>query len=202
MGTAVIAGNDPIYCGADVRHWMDTGLGFGPRRPRKSTRAVVLHWTGGTGDAKQVHATLRKRRLSVHFIVDEQGVVWQCMDADAIGAHAGGAKATLSANPWSVGIEIVCPGNRRAEGWTMDFERIHGVEVAVSQYRPAQAIAARQLCRALCDAYRVPFIYPEHAKAMSRNELSQWRGLLGHLHVTPQKLDPGSRILSQIVRGA
>ena len=96
------------------------GLGEGPAffalGRRASTTAVVLHWTGGVGDPKQVYRTLRARGVSVHFCVGADAVVYQYADADRRCAHAGQVDDSdcdgrqLSANATTIGIEIVSPG--------------------------------------------------------------------------------------------
>lgn len=195
MSHAILVRGEPVYCASDVRVWPETGLGFPALSRRTETRAVVLHWTGGVRGARAVHETLSQRRLSVHFVIDTEGVVWQMADADVACAHAGGPKAVLSANPWSVGVEIVSPGTLRAPGWTYAPESIHGRVVDVARFRDAQIRAANEICDALCRAYGLPMTWPTGpAVAWTRDVLSTYRGVLGHCHVAPHKQDPGNTI--------
>ena len=45
---------------------------------------IVLHWTGGEGDAGQVQRTLRQRGCSVHYFIDRAGVRWQFAPDDRV----------------------------------------------------------------------------------------------------------------------
>lgn len=173
MSGSIVVSARPIACHADVRVLVGTADEFVSRPKRTETRAVVWHWTGGTGNHDRVLRTLRNRRLSINFIIDRGGVIWQCCDADRATAHAGGRMATLSANPWSVGVEV-CGLGGDGVWWT-----------------PHQESSGRALAVALSVAYGLPMWHPESAERLSQDELSTVRGHIGHHHVARNKRDPG-----------
>ena len=88
---------------------------------RKKTTTIVIHaiggaacerakviWFGAKGSAKQWKAYFEsKPDLSIHYIVDREGTVVADVPDDAIAFHA------RSANPYSVGIELVNNGDGR-----------------------------------------------------------------------------------------
>lgn len=141
----------------------------GTRKRKAPARAVVHHWTGGTGGAQAVAHTLRTRKsrktgkpepLSIHFIVEPSGRVVQCADLDTVTLHAG------AANEWSIGVEIV-------GGPKSDF--------TAEQYA---AIAA------LAEALPVPRVV--FAKG---DDLATFKGHLEHLYLTARKIDAGERVM-------
>ena len=201
MTRAIIVGGEPVYCDADVRTWDDTGLGFPTLRTRSTTRAVILHHTGGEGDAVQCHATLLKRGLSVHFFVGADGTIAQYADANARCAHA------REANAWSVGIEMQNRADDRkiVRGIERELvvENIHGQDATRTTFLQPQVTAALALTDALCRAYDLPFAVPMagsriYATALPASELATYRGVLGHLHLTRAKVDPGIAILRAV----
>jgi hypothetical protein len=195
--TEIIVGGRAIRIGAKVRTWHEHGLTFPGLAKRTQTRAGVLHWTGGEGAPDgQLFRTMQQRKVNVHFAVDQGGVISQYVDADALCAHAHGA------NPWSWGIEIVNRGTLiaesakwpRAVGW--DFTL--GKPVRTCHFYPAQMFAVEVLTRALCSAYGLPYAAPASKVTLPARELALFRGVLGHLHVNPQKPDPGNRLLDEL----
>jgi len=174
---SIVVRGMPVHCEAQAV--VDLSV-FPARQQRTETRAVVWHWTGGQGDHARVIETLHLRGLSVNFIIGRDGVVYQCCDADRMTAHAGGKHAVLSANPWSVGVEV-CGLGGDGEWWT-----------------EPQLAAGKALMRTLSAAFGLP----EHAhpseRTLSRPTLETVRGHIGHFHVASNKRDPGPQWLAAI----
>ncbi len=79
------------------------GARFGKRKNGyDSITQFMFHHTGGDGDgAKRVFNTLHNQRgLSVHFVIDDDGTVFQFLDPFAKAWHAG------SHNNCSIGVEL------------------------------------------------------------------------------------------------
>lgn len=199
----VIAGGRAIPCGARVEGVGTHGMAFPGLPTRKRTDLIVLHWTGGEGGAAQVYRTLRERSLSVHFVIDQLGVITQHCDADAFAAHAKGM------NDRSVGVEIVNRADANPRGTpprTLLRERINGRDVTYTAYLPAQVRAAIMLCLALCEAYGLPFDVPRIApggdviaRSATEPEFQAFRGIVGHFWRTyAGKSDCGLGLLRAI----
>jgi N-acetyl-anhydromuramyl-L-alanine amidase AmpD len=191
----------------------------------------VLHFDV-CGVSRQCFKVLQDiRGLSVHFMLDIDGTLYQTLDLRETAWHA------RQANPRSIGVEIAnmggyAPAHGSAldtwyvqddQGWRIqiperlgdggvrsaDFigrparpERIQGVvqgeafeqfDFTPQQYDTLEKLAA-MLCRVL------PRIEPdaprdEHGRvrtdALSPEEFEDFHGILGHLHVTREKNDPG-----------
>jgi len=201
----VYVGGERRFVAAPVRTWRDGDVPGFPKLPhRRRTSAVVLHWTGGEGDAEQMHRVLVRRKLSVHFHIDHMGVITQFCDTEARCAHAG------TANAYSIGIEIQNRANkvrevREQKGITRELvtEQIHGVDVTHTTFTAEQTRSALALTDALCIAYSLPFRVPMQggdvlATTLIEAELSVWSGVLGHLHLSRAKVDPGLALLRAI----
>lgn len=199
MGAILVDGRE-VTVSAVVR--ADRKLKFSALAKRTETRCVVLHHTGGSGLASQVHRTLTERALSVHFLIEPDGTIWQYADAAQRCAHAAGA------NPWSVGVEIVNPAREIQVGndapRQVVVESIHGHDVRHTTFTADQVRSALALTEALCKAYGLPHDVPMDsgdvaARVLSKAELETFRGVLGHLHLTERKTDPGLAVLRAIV---
>jgi len=166
---------------------------FELRRKRLRTQAVVLHWTAGYGEPVDVHRTLVRRGLSVHFAIGADGDVWQMADLSARCSHATMANAT------TIGIELCSPGSLDP-GDSPIAEEIHGRVVRYRPFAPAQVAATRALVRELCDLYELPLRAPSEAREMTADEWRRFRGVCGHLHVSRTKVDPGQLLLEQVTR--
>lgn len=180
--------------------WSPGDVGCRPRT--EPVRAVVLHHTGGEGDAEQVCRTLRARRLSIHYVIEADGTIVQCADpATTVCYHA------AAANAWSIGVEIVSRGLApalRPRARTDYADTVHGHRLRFLRFLAPQAVAARELCEALCGRFGLPLAVPRDAGGHVRlerlcdDELAAYRGVLGHLHVSGRKVDPSPHLLRDL----
>lgn len=202
-GSIIIAGKR-VPIDATVRTWEETGLGFTEQRVRPSTTACVLHWTGAENPPDKLFANLRASRLSVHFAIDQVGVVWQFMDAHLRGAHC----HAHGANGFAVGVEIINRGsdlNAPSQGVerVLRRETIHGRIVTYAGFTESQTQAALALTEALCRTYALPLLVPRErgdvlATAMSLSEARAFRGVVGHFQFERGKADPGLELLRRV----
>lgn len=192
-----------VYTSAVVRTWHETGLYFDKPRPRhEATTQICVHWTAAENPPAAVHRNMTDQGLSVHFVIDQFGIVWQMCDANALCAHASGV------NVRSVGIEMVCRGDERrvpTRGVERPIltEQIHGKPVVYAGFTLEQQVACVALVSSLCAAYQLPMRVPmdgAHVRAtpLTPNELRLYRGVIGHLHVAAGKRDPGLRMLELV----
>ncbi len=205
-----------VDIGLRVMTFDETGFEF-VGRPRTHTRAILCHMTGAENPPAAVynnmsrHAVYGKRQpLSVHFVVDQKGVIYQMADAEMRGAHAIGKGGERSANGWSIGIEFIGRGADWKKVPARGFHRpratevLHGVETTYEELFPAQIHAGVRLCEALCRLYNLPLRVPEDAhggvflRELGDDAYDTFRGVLGHLHVEPGKVDPGAGILRAV----
>ncbi len=212
-GTFILKANTPVEVGFRVKTFRETGYEF-PCRVRTETRVIINHATGAENYPAQVYENMMRHKsamgqlqpLSVHFIIDQRGVIYQTADADARCAHCAGIYRDFSPNAVSIGIEII--------GRLTDFrkvpnkgvvrprvrETIHGVEVDVDEMLPAQIEAAVMLNEALCQMYKLPLRVPEdkhgavRLETLSQEDAEAFTGCAGHLAYA-RKPDPGQEVL-------
>lgn len=170
------------------------------------------------------------RGLSVHFMLDIDGTIYQTLDVKERAWHAG------PANDRSVGIEIANigaypPGNPTLPRWYATDEQgvrirlpasagdggvrtrgfvgrpvrqqpvrgvLHGQELEMYDLTPEQYDSLIRLTATLCTV--LPKIRPEAprdeagnvlTREMTEEEQAAYAGLIGHLHLTKGKIDPG-----------
>ncbi len=191
----------------------------------------VLHYDV-CGTSRQCFKILHDRRgLSVHFMLDIDGTIYQTLDVKERAWHA------TKANDRSVGIEIAHIGAygrvkgtpletwypRDAEGhrialpdWMGDggvrtpgfigrpatdrfvTGSINGRDLIQPDFTPEQYESLTRLTAALCTVLpRIACDFPRDAngapltRVMTDAEFDTYRGVLGHLHVQDNKIDPG-----------
>lgn len=159
---------------------------------------IVLHWTGGEGDVKQVQRTLRERGCSVHYFVDREGICWQFVPDDLVAKHASGV------NDHSIGIEIANYGMRdnpdqvpaRGRNRVVRPMRWNGSEYRVADFYPVQVEAVIRKVIELID--RHPTVPRTVCVAESKQKPIP-AGVIGHCHCsTSGKLDPGLYLLREV----
>lgn len=217
-GTYVIRSGIRVDVGIRVRTYQETGYAFPSRTRRSLTRMVIAHATAAENPPKEVHRNMlqhlseqgRPQPLSVHFVIDQKGTIFQMMDTDARGAHCAGAYESFSPNAVSIGIEVI----GRLTDWRKVpdkgvvrprvIERIHGVDLVVDEMLRPQCEATANLCEALCRIYALPLRVPEDAQGepllaqLSEADAAKWSGCCGHLHMSGAKPDPGGLVLRAI----
>jgi N-acetyl-anhydromuramyl-L-alanine amidase AmpD len=176
---------------------------YGENPPLDATQAVVrqfiLHHDGCASAAMCFNVLHNERGLSCHFLMDNDGTIYQTMDMALMAYHAGGF------NTHSIGIEICNRGdakrdpeyyrkkNQKRETTTV---RIHGHIYQCFQFTPQQMDAMHALVKAVNRALpNVPLEYPQdtpgHQAWGELPNVAQFAGVLGHYHTTRRKWDPG-----------
>jgi len=132
-----------------------------------SISLLVLHYTGmETGAAALERMTDAQAKVSAHYMVEEDGRIFQMVDEDKRAWHAGVSEwcGESNINSASIGIEIVNGGH----DWPLP-------DGSLPPYPDAQIAALIPLCKAI----------------MSRHNISA-EGVVGHSDIAPaRKQDPG-----------
>lgn len=173
------------------------------RRRKMPVRAVLWHFTGGEGNVDTMCRTLASRRtagapdgLSVHLYISQAGVIYQLADLDLVTLHAG------VANEFAIGIEVANKGRGPShKKWPRDkyTARVHGRRVTFLDFYPEQYRAAKALNDALLRLFGLPCARPGTDALLSPKVLGEFKGVLGHYHVSRHKTDPGPRLLDALV---
>lgn len=149
---------------------------------RMDPKVVVLHWTAGPTARSAFWTFYKPRRarkdphhqlnLSVHFIVDRDGTIYQLMPTDRIGAHVVGL------NHVAIGVENVGDLQR----WPLT---------------PAQVTANIALVRFLAQKHDLTHLIG-HYEFKRFHGHPMWKGPEGH-HIG--RADPGEAFMEQVWSG-
>lgn len=155
---------------------------------------VVVH-LDGCRDARMCYNVLHNQRgLSIHFMVDNDGTIYQTLDLLHCAFHAGGV------NEISVGIELQNRGDaaRYPDYYPGGRERVtcrvHGAQFLCYDFTRAQYEAMVRLSRALIRIFDIPATCPLRGGDPVWSTITAirgYRGFLGHYHVADSKWDPG-----------
>lgn len=176
---------------------------YGNHPPLDAAQAVIrqfiVHHDGCASAAMCFNVLQNERGLSCHFLMDNDGTIYQTMDLSLMAYHAGGF------NTHSIGIEICNRGDakrdpdyyrKKNQKREMTTVRIHGHVYQCFQFTPPQIDAMHALVKAVNRALpNVPLEYPQdspgHQAWGELPNVAQFAGILGHYHTTRRKWDPG-----------
>jgi N-acetyl-anhydromuramyl-L-alanine amidase AmpD len=148
-------------------------------RLREVVDQFVIHYDAAGSSRKCFEILQDKRGLSVHFMLDVDGTIYQTLDLRDQAWHA------TKANPRSIGVEVanlgIPEGGEKQPAFT-----------------DAQYASLAKLAAALCTVF--PRIAPDAprdaegrivAGALDAAAFASFHGILGHSHVQSNKQDPG-----------
>lgn len=208
---ALIINGKQVPCDANVINWTQHGMEVKPgkgarKRDVKKTQIdlFVLHWSGGEGSARTLFTVLNKRELGIEFYLDDEGNIYQFCDPILVDTFDAGA-----VNPRSIGIEIKSYGFRTkaadipsaGRSRVVREETINNSKIRAAQFTEKQLIALEALIKAVCEAMpSIPMQIPVGAdgkptnKIMTPKQLREYKGLIGHYHISSKKFDPGLHV--------
>jgi len=214
--TDIIMRGMRVNVGMRVLTWHETGFEF-VGRERTYCRAIICHMTGAENPPAAMYSNMlshcvygKRSPLSIHFCVDQKGVIYQMADAEMRGAHAVGKGGDRSANSWSVGIEFIGRGadwkTAPARGYTRPraVELIHGHKTPYDELYDVQVASGVALIEKLCALYGLPMRVPEdvhrqvHADLLTDHAYDTWRGVLSHPHVEIGKADVSFKLMRAV----
>ena len=170
-------------------------------RPKRGIRYFVNHWDVCL-NSKSCHDVLDKRGISVHFLIDNDGTIYQTLDLQHGAWHAGSERA----NRASVGVEISNAYYPKYQNWykkngfgerpIMENVRVHGELLEpFTGFYPAQIRALKALWAAIHGATNIPFEAPlNQFDKTSKNyvqdvKYGSFSGFVSHYHVSKNKID-------------
>jgi hypothetical protein len=175
---------------------------------------IVTHWDAALS-AKSCFSILKNRGISSHFVIDNDGTIYQMVDTCNVGWHAGNRKV----NNVSIGIDFSNAYYAKYQNYyvrkgfgprpVLEDSVVHGVKLNKHLgYYPVQVEAYKALVKCLSDQYDIPLVCPlddEGAVSTSVHEDAKnatFKGVVSHYHLTRRKIDcaglPLEKILSEI----
>ncbi len=180
---------------------------YGEHPPLEAVKAVikqfVVHHDGCSSSDMCFDVLQNERGLSVHFMVDNDGTIFQTIDLALMAYHA------AEWNTASIGVELCNRGDWLKEPHYYDggrfgplrapkLCRINGHTFKAFEYTKPQMESFRALCRDLIRILpNLPTEFPQSSPGepmwdtMPTAASFGFAGFIGHYHLTAQKWDPG-----------
>ena len=170
-------------------------------RPKRKIRYFVNHWDVCLS-SKSCQRVLDKRGISVHFLIDNDGTIYQTLDMQHAAWHAGSART----NRPSVGVEISNAYYPKYQNWYTENgfgERpiikdawVHGTRLdPFMGFYPEQIKALKALWKAINGATGIPYQAPTKQNGNTSTKYVQdvaygtFSGFVSHYHVSKSKID-------------
>jgi N-acetyl-anhydromuramyl-L-alanine amidase AmpD len=159
-------------------------------RPRtEKAEFVMIHFTSAVVASREdpynmetVRSIFEDYQLSVHYIIDRDGVVSCYVPEDRVAWHAGKGtwnedeKYTDKLNEYAIGIELVAIGSENDMAQYLTSEEYDLLDDSLKGFTDAQYDSLSKLVEDICSRNNIPF---------DRDHV------IGHEEYSPAKTDPG-----------
>ena len=170
-------------------------------RPKRTIRYFVNHWDVCLSSTS-CQSVLDRRGASVHFLIDNDGTIYQTLDMQHAAWHAGSSRT----NRPSVGVEISNAyypkyqeryvKNGFGERPLVEGAWVHGKELdPFMGFYPEQIEALKALWKAIHGATGIPYEAPLKQNGNTETKYVQdvaygsFSGYVSHYHVSKSKID-------------
>ena len=173
---------------------------------------IVTHWDAALS-AASCKSILEKRKISTHFVIDNDGTIVQLLDTNHIGWHAG----IRAVNNASIGIDF---SNAVYEKYNKTYEKrgfgprpiiegwkVHGRTVKpFLGYYPVQIAAYKALLKTLCSHHGIELECPLNEDGTLNTGVDKsaskgkFKGIVNHYNLTKKKWDTLGLELDKITK--
>jgi|TARA_R110000824_G_scaffold39325_6_gene119040 hypothetical protein len=170
-------------------------------RPKRKIRYFVNHWDVCLS-SKSCQNVLDRRGISVHFLIDNDGTIYQTLDMQHAAWHAGSSRT----NRPSVGVEISNAYYPKYQDWyvknghgkrpLVEDAWVHGHKLdPFMGFYPQQLEALKALWKAIHAATGIPYETPvsqfdkTSTKYVQNVAYGNFTGFVSHYHVSKSKID-------------
>jgi len=169
-------------------------------KEKRPVKMIVTHWDVCLS-AKSCRNVLKKKGISSHFVIDNDGTICQMVDPQHEALHAGSRRT----NRPSIGIDISNAYYPKYQKWYIKnghgarpvlTSRVHGKTVGPHLgWYPVQLEAYAALVDALSLYYKIPLECPldENGKLLGTvhppAQKEKYSGVVSHYHLTKKKID-------------
>ena len=172
---------------------------------KRKPNNFVCHWDVCL-NSKSCFKVLSQRGLSVHFLIDNDGTIYQLLDMNHIAYHAGSSK--WNAN--SIGVEITNAYYPKYQSWyrkngfgerpVWKEKKVHGsyLEPFLGFY-DVQLDALKALMKAVNNATGIPLETPNSSTISAPAVRGSYKGFISHYHLKKNKIDCAGLDLKQLI---
>ena len=170
-------------------------------RPARKIKLFVNHWDVCL-NSRSCQSVLDKNGISVHFLIDNDGTIYQTIDMQHGCWHAGSNRV----NRASVGVEISNAYYMKHQDWyvrnghgerpVVDLTRVHAEEIGpFLDFYPVQIRALKALWKAIHAGLDIPYDAPLSQFGNTSKNYEQsvkygdFKGFISHYHVAKNKID-------------
>ena len=170
----------------------------------------VTHWDVCLS-SKICQRVLDRRGISVHFLIDNDGTIYQTLDTTHVAWHAG------SVNHRAVGVEIANAYYPKYQDWyirngfgkrdLIKDSRVNGRKLEDHlDFYPVQKEAMKALAKAINKGLGIPLEAPEningseYTDTLPKPVLKGFSGFIHHYHQTSKKIDCGGFDLVELLK--
>ncbi len=180
-------------------------------KPR-DIKMFVNHWDVCL-NSRSCYKVLDKRGLAVHFLIDNDGTIFQLLDMNHAAYHAGSKKHNHS----TVGVEISNAYDPKYQSWyekngfgrrpIMEGQEVHGKALGdFTGFYDIQLQALKALWKAVHEATGVPLKCPLDKNGNTLKKVStsaaanSYKGFVSHYHLTSRKIDCAGLDISGLLK--
>ena len=170
-------------------------------RPKRGVRLFVNHWDVCLS-SHSCQKVLDKRNISVHFLIDNDGTIYQTLDMQHGAWHAGSERV----NRASVGVEISNAYYPKYQDWykrngfgerpIVSNARVHGEQLDdFTGFYPVQIDALKALWKAINLSTGIQLATPTNQFGTTNKgyvqeaKYGKFCGFVSHYHVSKNKID-------------
>jgi hypothetical protein len=179
------------------------------RKTKRNLKMFVVHWDACLSSSAMA-GVLEERGLSIPFAIDNDGTIFQLMDTKHVAWHAKGV------NTISAGVEIANAVSLKYQSWYVKHgfgERpiikdavLNGKKIKpMLGFYPVQIEALEALIKAMNMGHGIPLKVPTDKFGSLVTEVDErvagknFKGVVGHYHITSRKSDPIGLPLDKVV---
>tara|TARA_Y100001973_G_C5144118_1_gene304496 strand:+ start:96 stop:1037 length:942 start_codon:yes stop_codon:yes gene_type:complete len=170
-------------------------------RPKRKIRYFVNHWDVCLS-SRSCQGVLDRRGISVHFLIDNDGTIYQTLDLQHAAWHAGSSRT----NRPSIGVEISNAYYPKYQNWykkngfgerpIVDDAWVHGEKLdPFTGFYPQQLDALKALWKAVHAATGISYETPLNQFGKTSKNYEQrvaygnFEGFVSHYHISKNKID-------------
>tara|TARA_R100000426_G_scaffold3598_1_gene5890 strand:+ start:1092 stop:2012 length:921 start_codon:yes stop_codon:yes gene_type:complete len=182
-------------------------------RPKRQIRYFINHWDVCL-NSTSCQNVLNRRGASVHFLIDNDGTIYQTMDLQHAAWHAGSERT----NRPSIGVEISNAYYPKYQSWykkhgfgerpIIDDAWVHGEKLdPFTGFYPEQIEALKSLWVSIHHATGIPFETPTNQFGNTSTKYEQdvaygkFSGFVSHYHVSKRKIDCAGLDIKSLLDG-
>ncbi len=184
-------------------------------KPDRKPTMFVNHWDVCLS-SESCAKVLNKRGISVHFLIDNDGTIFQTLDTQHKAWHAGIPRYE-GGNPKGIGVEISNAYYPKYQDWYVRHgfgERslqkhgyVHGKTLSpFLDFYPVQLAALKELWMAVHVGINIPLRYPKNSEGFIETgihrecERGTYQGICNHYNFIKSKIDCAGLDLPNLIR--